>query len=1130
MASMSSLVETFTGNVLNPAVWEAVDNAGTFSFQSDGRYTFIAEEGASDGSSLRTLSGYDLTGSHIHVQLLDPGVPDPSLATFPVLLSQNNVDTDNSIFTLIVDGSAEVSQIVAGVLTVMATFPFTFADMQWWRIREAAGTLYVETAPHVLGPWTVQASGAPLIAITDLFAWSAMTALVPMSTAKQSAIANVNFTPAPDLPFPNGAIPIGLEAAFGADLSGDPLSWVWTDLTDAVMDQTVSTTRGRQDESNDVDPTQSALNLDNPDGDLTPGNAASPYWPNVDLGTPARFRIEHTRPRLLLPPLVGARSEVASIPALDITSDLDVRFDLHAKTTDPSGANVTLAGRYTLPGSFSWSVDLEADRDIRLSWSTTGVGPPDSEAISSVPVLPSSARAFLRVTLTVNNGSGGNDARFYIGDSMSGPWTQIGTTVTGVGVTSIFNTTDPLILGSGATASNTFMPDADVYAFELLQGIGGAPIADPVFSAQASGVPSFVDGAGRVWIVFAPAAITNRWFRAVGTVDSWTPTWPYGDLSSQQPGGLGRGQARVGITLSGILRRLGQGAPALDSALRRSIVDERTLRAYWPMEDSQDSSQFASALPSGSPMPVGGEISFANNDELIGSKPLPTFSGTTFFAGPVVGPFTGQWQVDWYIHVPLASITTGTWSIRRVTTTGTVLSWEVRINTGALAVFGFGASGAQVTTASTVGPPVSFFDQMIHIRLFAVQDGPNVDWTLKWEPVTYPASTPVSISNTYAGTVGGVTGVGFTPGVGMDAVVMGHIAVFDAADIDTTGPAAVGWIHETAMDRIARLCSEESVPLRVIGSSADTALMGPQPVGTLLDLIDEAQDADAGILYERPDTVGLIYRTRTSLYNQPPNMTLNALNEELQNPFEPVKDDQQIRNFVTVQREGGSESTVTDPASIAKVGIYSDSLTLNLFEDSQTTDAAAWRLHQGIVTDMRYPQVSTHLGAAPQVIDQWLTCDVGSRIEVDNLPPQRPSPQVQVILEGYSEDISPQSWDPTVNASPGQVWDVAELDGPWVSDDYLFRLDTDGSQLASPAGTAYTTLTVQITNGSFWVTDPSEFPFDIDVDGEQIKVTAISAAVGDDQDFTVVRSINGIIKSHIAGAVVELWLPPVLAR
>lgn len=930
------------------------------------------------------------------------------------------------------------------------------------------------------------------------------------------------------VPFPNGALPVFVEAAFGADVEGDQSAWVWTDLTPQQMDQTVTTTRGRQDEASDVAPTQAGIELDNPTGDLTPDNATSIYYPNVDVGTPARWGVETTSPRLLVRPFNDSRAQVNSTAALNITADLDVRIDMHAKTADPEATFVVVAGRADDTGPYSWRVEFLPDRRVRLLWSTDGTFGGVVEAVSTVPVLPMSARTVLRVTLDVDNGAGGHDAQFYVGEGITGPWMQVGPTVTGAGTTTIFNAAANLVVGSSPELSAVPALDADVYRFQLRDGIDGTPVANADFTAQTPGATSFVDTAGRTWDLYVDTEITNRWCRAVGTIDEWAPQWPWGDLSEQQDGGLGEGQARVDVTINGILRRLGQGATPLQSALRRSIDDEPTLQAYWPMEDERDSTQIASALPSGAPIVPGGGFSFADDDSLVGSQALPKLTGTTFFSGPVSGTFTTAWQVDWYAYIPAASIGAGTWSIMRVTGSGTVRTWEVRVNNTAIGAFGLNAGGGVVTSNTTA--PTDFFDRWVHIRLYALQNGGNVDWTLAWTQVTYPPSVDPSVTGTYAGTVGAVTAVGITPGAGLDGVSMGHLAVFADASIDTTAGAAMGWMGETAMERIARLCREEHVSLRVIGSSSETALMGPQRVATLLDLLDNAADADGGLLYEQNCSVGLVYRARSSLYNQPDNLVLSGLLRQIANPFKPVRDDQKIRNVVTVTRDGGSSSTVTDAASVDKHGVYDESVTLNLLLDSQTLEAAGWRLHQGTVPGMRYAQLTTNLGASPEVIDPWLTVDVGSRVRVTGLPPQHPTDVVRLMVEGYSEPISPTTWEPTANCSPASVWDVAVLDGDGVPDEYLLRLETDGSQLDTGVNATATTLSVLVTDGPQWTIDPAEFPFDIAVGGERMTVTAITAPISNVQDFSVVRSINGVVKSHSAGTAVELWFAPVLAR
>lgn len=933
------------------------------------------------------------------------------------------------------------------------------------------------------------------------------------------------------VPFPNGALEPFMEIAFGADIAGDQSQWVWTDLTpdgdSALMAQTITTTRGRQDEASDVAPTTAGMELDNPDGFLTPDNANSPYYPDVDLGTPGRWGVKTPTPRLFIPPFYAARAQVASTAALNITTDLDVRVDLHAKTTDPQTMRTIIAGRASDSGPYSWRLQFAPDRRVTLLWSDDGTPTSPLSLTSSVPVLPMSTRTVLRVTLDVDNGAGGHEARFYLGESMSGPWMQVGPTETGTGTTVVFNAAADLVVGVPLDGSITNALDADVYRFQLRNGIDGPAVANADFTTQTPGTTTFVDAAGRTWTIHDTAAISNRWCRILGTIDEWGPKWPWGDLSAQQEGGLDEGQARVGVSINGILRRLDQGALPLNSALRRSIEDETFTRAYWPMEDGKDSTQIASALSGGVPINVGGEISFADDDTLVGSKPLPKLTGTTFFSGSVNGVFTGEWQVDWYINMP--TFTPGpTWSIMRVTGSGTVRTWEVKINATTIAVQGFNAAGGLVTTAS--GAATNFFDRWIHLQLYAIQNGSNVDWTLRWTPVTYPPSFDPTLTGTYAGAVGAPIAVGVTPGTGLDGMSMGHLAVFAVSNLDTTEGAAMGWMGETALERLTRLCSEERVSLRAIGSGAETVLMGPQRVATLVSLLDDAADADGGILYEQQCSVGLIYRTRASLYNQPPNMILNGIAHQIANPFEPIRDDQKIRNVITVTRNGGSSTTVTDAASIAKHGVYDESVTLNLLLDSQTQDVAGWRLHQGTVPGMRYPSITTNLGDTPEVIDPWLTVDVGAKVHVVGLPPQHPTDGVRVMVEGYSEPISTTTWEPTANCSPGSVWDVTQLDGAWISDDYLLRLETDGSRLNTAVTTVATTLAVEVFAGPFWVTAPAELPLDISVAGEHVRVTAIGAPSGNVQQFTVIRSLNGVVRAHGVGAPVELWFQPALAR
>jgi hypothetical protein len=75
------------------------------------------------------------------------------------------------------------------------------------------------------------------------------------------------------------------------------------------------------------------------------------------------------------------------------------------------------------------------------------------------------------------------------------------------------------------------------------------------------------------------------------------------------------------------------------------------------------------------------------------------------------------------------------------------------------------------------------------------------------------------------------------------------------------------------------------------------------------------------------------------------------------------------------------------------------------------------------------------------------------------------------------------------------------------------------------------TLSVTTTVAPLWtttVTYPADFPFDVDVDGERMTVTDITGS-SSPQTFTVTRGVGGSAKTHVYGAPVRLWKPPVTA-
>ena len=88
-----------------------------------------------------------------------------------------------------------------------------------------------------------------------------------------------------------------LEAAFGGGIETPPDQLTWTVLSDTTASRgTVKRFWGWQDSSGvpyllgQLQSSSGSAPMDNADGNLSPSNEASPYYPDVQTGTPLRLR------------------------------------------------------------------------------------------------------------------------------------------------------------------------------------------------------------------------------------------------------------------------------------------------------------------------------------------------------------------------------------------------------------------------------------------------------------------------------------------------------------------------------------------------------------------------------------------------------------------------------------------------------------------------------------------------------------------------------------------------------------------------------------------------------------------------------------------------------------------------
>lgn len=915
------------------------------------------------------------------------------------------------------------------------------------------------------------------------------------------------------MPFPQEPLDVLFEIQIGGG---------WTDITADVYTRNATTiTRGRPDEGVRSDPARCSLVINNRAGKYSPRNPRSPYFGLIGRNTPVRVSVVAGSTYLLLP---GGTSDKVTTPdaaPLDITGDIDIRIDV----TRPDWTTVAdLAAKYLTTGDQrSWAFVANSDGTMVYIWSPDGTLGNRVTVVSteSLPA-PSSGRLALRVTHDVNNGASGNTVTFWYAPTIAGPWTQLGEPVVSSGTTSIHSGTSEVELGE-ITGLNNPSTVGRLHAFELRSGIGGSLVANPDFTVQTPGATSFADSAGRTWTLQGNTELTAQIIRFVGEISSWPPRW---DVSERD--------VWVPVEAAGILRRLGHGRAPIASTMRRGLTSPGVTSppvAYWPCEDDEGATSIASAI-GGPPMRIYGAPELASYEGFASSAPLPVMKTGSISGLVPAYTLTTDTQVRILAAIPSGGTTNGQ-CIVRIHTSGTARRWDLLYGTGGtLELRAYDEDGAQILATGGV----AFDVDGRHLRLSVElrQSGAHVDWAMV--SVQAGHSSGVSWSGTLNNrTVGQVGRISIAPERGLGDTAIGHVSLqTEITSLFDLGGELAAWEGEAAARRIQRLCREQGIAFSAGGRLDDSTALGPQRPAALLDLLTEAAEADGGILHETRQDLGLAYRPRSALYNEH-SLDLDYDAGHISPPLDPVEDDQDVMNDVTAQREGGSSARVmveSGPLSVQPppdgIGPYETSITLNVHDDDDLVQQAAWRAHLGTWDEARYPQIAVDLAANPALIDDMAAIESGARITIGNPPPWLPPERIDQLVRGYAEVLGVYDWTIALNCSPAGPYRVAVTD-----DDQLGRLDSERSTLDAPVDSTTTSIDVAVETGyAPWITDadlPGQFPFDLMVGGERMTATAIGAPSSGVQTFTVTRAVNGVTKPHAAGTRVRLFQPVAIA-
>ena len=783
------------------------------------------------------------------------------------------------------------------------------------------------------------------------------------------------------------------------------LDGVWTDISgDVYVRDLKEIDVGRRDMGSRTDAGELTLTLNNRNGQFSTRNPQSPLWGKLGPNTGVRVSVPGTTRYL---ELTGAADTFVSTPdhaALDITGDLDLRWEGEANWYGP-GAQFLIA-KWGAAGQRSYHMRLQ-NGSLYLHLGRDGTTGPN--AFWALPLLPQ--RAALRATI-----EGGATIRFYSADTIAGPWTQFGTdlVLTSPLTTGIFVSTAPLTIApnqADATPPRRSV-DGKVYKAEVRNGIGGTLAASPDFEAQPVGTTAFTDSAGRLWSYSGAARITDRAYRFTGEISTWPKKW--------KPDGS---DVWCSVVAAGVLRRYDQGTKDLQSTLRRRIPSG-TPDAYWPFEEDTLASRAYSPIPGVTAAAVTG-VEWAGVDTLPSSKALPRLTAAATLSAIVPDTANdGQWQVEFVYNADDSAPPGGGdhAEVISISTTGTVRRWVIGMRSGSARIWGYDATGTDVIfKAVAVGGDV--FHGWVRLRLWARDiGGGTMEYRIAWQDV---GGEQGGVTHTHTASPGRVTAVTANWGTLTENWAFGHLAVLPVADSALYTGSDDGYSGETAWERMRRLANEENIPMARIPGRLTPERVGAQRPNELLELLHAAAEADGGMLLEDRDRPGLVYRERSSLYTQEPALVLDAAQPGLDDEdMDPAEEADFVRNDITVKRSGGSEgrAVLTDGKyGTVRFGVYDTAPELSLDADTQTEPIAHWLLHLLTYDGARYPAVTVmlHKPGAQTLIPDVLALREGDLIRIVNLPTYVEFGPLDLIVQGWHEELDLHRWEVTFNCSPG---------------------------------------------------------------------------------------------------------------
>jgi hypothetical protein len=1001
---LSTLIDAFTAAAINTAVWNSI-TVGTTTLDTVNDLVTLAVPTVSGATNtFGTTLLFDATSSSLYAQIgVPPNGNGGTKVSFKLL-----VDANNSVALRVESGVFKFTLQTAGT-TVTTILPSYDPDQhRWWRLRETGGSWAADTSADGLN-WTTQTTStyswsASAIAMTFVFQTGASVTEVSGNVA---TIESVNTLLGGQFN-PNWPL---VEDAWGAYWNANSGSFPpdrFVEVSDRTR-QSVTVSRGRQYELDQVRSGEAGLTLANSDGALDPVNTSGPWTGHIQPYQPYRRRAQWPPTRNLLDSVQATGGDLGGYAVGPMPDDTDVFSD-----TDSGDGTITAsASAWQGANVFQFSVPSATTSGQRVFHTPRFSVIPGQQYTVQVRVRNVTASTSLSVKALLGwytAGGGSSPTSFNYGSTsvLTGSTTAAWTTLT-------VTATAP----AGAAGLNT--------------GVAVAATAAATCSVQADGWQLEKGATATTW------AAPGIWFPVfAGWTERWTPSW-------DMQGTYGLVQPTAVDTFSLLSQQ------TLSDPLTQEI-DSHTPRFVYKLDDPSGSTSatdwtgnfpaaqlgiskygagswvwgtsITSTDSTGAYTGSSGTVSTLNN-----ANPAQAVASAATFLKLTSAGIKGPADPTMWVRMiafrytgPTPTAAACLWSCfdsQRANGNPSGSHIYVYLDTAGKPVLNIqgptGAGGAYFA-----GGASNCADGDWHLLIFGYKmSTQQVVFSQDGTAAAFYGSVPTTYAPT--GLISDNVGSYVDPTVGNGTIwnFKGDIS-FACEFTEWFGSTPVtnlyaAWKSACAGDssgaryarilRYAGYSGSSSIDTGLTASMGPAAIDGQDAVSALQSVVDTENGA-----HYVSRSGAITFKARSARYNATTPMYVFGENTGAgEYPYEDCQldfDSTHLSNKVTVTQEGtGQNFYATDDNSVANYFPRTMSRSINASDSNECQDAASYLLSRYKQPAQRVSSIKLHPSANPSLWPMLLNLELGTRVRVMRRAPNVPAVQVDCFAENIQWDF-----------------------------------------------------------------------------------------------------------------------------